>query len=178
MSTQTAHAQLEPIAKQEEEFFPGHPMRLTTPEYRATHEHLVKVLDMPCEICGVRNSTLSDPTKNPHKATAVETHHFPIQREYFDACDWRKVAIDFPKYVKDQVSFEKFVDSPYNMKILCSHCHRDENDGIHHTLPNDWIIHKYLLDGYILSDKAVNAQEDIAKDNQIVDADIPEGERL
>lgn len=175
---ESAHGQAEPIAQGEEEFFPGHPARLTTPEYRVTHDHLVKILDTPCEICGVRNSALGDPVQNPHKATAIETHHWPVQREYADACSWEKVAKDFSQYVVDQASFLKFVDSPYNMKVLCSVHHRDEEVGIHHATANDWIIQKYLLDGYVLVDKSVNAAADIAKDNTIVDAFVPVNERI
>ena len=175
---ESAHAQAGPVLAGEDEFFPGHPARVVTPAYRATHEHLVKVLDTPCEICGVRTSTLADPAQNPHGATALETHHYPIQREYADACDWRKVARDYGKYVVDQASFLAFVDSPYNMKVLCSHCHRDEHTGIHHATANDWVIGRYLLDGYVLVDGATNAAADIAKDNALVDAAVPINERL
>lgn len=176
--TQTAHAQAVPVAAGEEELIPGHPSRLDTEEYRQTRHLLIVVLDTPCEICGVRNSTLADPAQNPHRATSVETHHYPIQRELADACDYKKVARDYGKYVVDQASFLKFVDSPHNMKCICSHCHRDERVGIHHATAGDWIIQRYLLDGYVLVDKAANAAADIAKDNAIVDAAVPINERL
>jgi hypothetical protein len=95
-----------------------------------------------------------------------------------DACDYRKVARDFGKYVVDQASFLKFVDSPANMKCICSHCHRDERVGIHHAVAGDWIIQRYLLDGYVLVDKVTNAAADIAIDNAIVNAAVPINERL
>ena len=173
-----AHAQSLPIVAGEEEIFPGHPVRLATGEYRATHEHLVNVLDTPCEVCGVRRSTLGDPAQNPRGATAVETHHYPVQRELADACDWRKVARDFPKYVVDQASFLLFVDSPYNMKVLCSYCHRDERVGIHHATPGDWIIQRYLLDGYVLVDASANAAADSARDTALVDAAVSPDQRI
>lgn len=172
------HAQAVPVAAGEEEFFPGHPARLATSEYRATHHHLVNVLDMPCEVCGVRQSTLSDPAQNPHQATAIETHHYPIQRELADACDYKKVARDFGKYVVDQASFLKFVDSPMNIKCLCSYCHRSEQAGIHHSLVSDWAVRPYLLDGYVLNDTKDHAAADIAKDNAIVDAAVPLSQRI
>ncbi len=177
MTDSEAHAQTITINAQLEEIFPPHPPRKDTPEYRATHKHLVDVLDTPCEVCGVRNSTLADPTKNPFKATAVETHHYPIQREYYDACDWQRVAIDFGKYVVDQDSFKKFVDSPFNMKVLCSDCHRSPKRGIHHLLTSDWIIERYLLPGYTLIDLKQNAQTDVTLDSAVVDKAVPMDER-
>ena len=175
---ETAHGQAVPVASGEDEIIPGHPDRFTTEEYRQTRRLLIVVLDTPCEICGVRNSTLSDPDQNPHGSKSVETHHYPIQRELADACDYRKVARDYGKYVVDQTSFLKFVDSPANMKCICSHCHRNEQVGIHHATAGDWIIQRYLLDGYVLVDKAANAATDIAIDNAIVNAAVPLSERL
>ena len=175
---ETAHGQAVPVAAGEDEIIPGHPDRFSTEEYRQTRHLLIVVLDTPCEICGVRNSTLSDPDQNPHGSKSVETHHYPIQRELADACDYRKVARDYGKYVLDQASFLKFVDSPANMKCICSHCHRDERVGIHHTVAGDWIIQRYLLDGYVLVDKSANAAVDIAIDNAIVNAAVPINERL
>ena len=117
---ETAHGQAVPVASGEDEIIPGHPDRFATEEYRQTRHLLIVVLDTPCEICGVRNSTLSDPDQNPHGSKSLETHHYPIQRELADACSWGKVARDYGKYVIDQASFLKFVDSPANMKCICS----------------------------------------------------------
>jgi hypothetical protein len=172
-----AHGQAVPVPSQEQDFFPPHPPRTETVEYNATHHLLIGVLDTPCRICGVRRSTLGDPIQNRFNAKDLETHHYPIQREYTDACDWRKVARDFSQVV-DQASFLKFVDSPANMWVICDVHHRGERDGIHHTVTNDWIIHRYLLEGYVLTDRAANAAVDLAKDEAIVDAAVPLAERL
>ncbi len=174
---EAAHGQAEPVPVGEEEFFPPHPPRTETPEYNATHDLLVNKLDTPCRICGVKKSTLGNPSLNPFKATALETHHYPIQREYTDAVDWRKVARDFTQVV-DQPSLIMFVDSPANMWVICSHCHRHPVEGIHHAVTNDWIIHRYLFDGYILNDVAANAAVDLAIDEKIVDQDVPINERI
>lgn len=171
-----AHEQSVPIKTTEAEFYPEHPARADTPEYSATHTLLVDTLDQPCHDCGVRKSTLNDPIQNPYGAKQLETHHYPIQREYADAVDWKKVAKDFPQVV-DQVSFIHFVDSPANMLVLCDVCHRSPNRGIHHLITSDQMIKKYLLDGYVLDDVVSNAAADLQKDNQIVDANIPQDER-
>ena len=177
MDTSTsAHAQIIPISAKEEEFYPEHPPREDTPEYSATHKLLVDTLDQPCHDCGVRKSKLADPTQNPLGAKQLETHHYPLQREYIDAVDWKKVAKDFPE-VTDQESLIKFVDSPKNMLVLCDVDHRSSNRGIHHLLTSDQMVKKYLFDGYILDDISENADYDILKDNQIVEQSIPEDER-
>ncbi len=175
--SELAHAQAVPIPAGEEDFYPPHPPRTETTAYTATHNLLVNVLDTPCRICGVRRSTLSDPIQNPWKATALESHHYPIQREFTDAVDWRKVARDFTQVV-DQDSLLKFTDSPANMWILCSFCHRSPVAGVHHAVLGDFIIHRYLLDGYILTGTIADAVADLAIDQAIVDADVPAGERL
>lgn len=171
-TSKSAHEQSIPVGQNEEEFYPIHPPREDTPEYMATHVLLVDTLDTPCHDCGVRKSRLSDPSQNPFGAKQLETHHYPIQREYLDAVDWQKVSKDFPTVI-DRESLVKFVDSPSNMLVLCDVDHRSKNRGIHHLLTSDQAIKKYLFDGYILDDISNNASQDISKDNQIVEANIP-----
>ena len=71
----------------------------------------------------------------------------------------------------------KFVASPKKMWIICDTHHRDPLIGIHHATANDWQIQRYLFDGYILIARAADEAADIAKDNLIVDADVPIDER-
>lgn len=175
-TTSSAHAQLVPVGKDEEEYYPEHPPRADTPEYRETHKLLVKTLDQPCFVCGVRYSKLNDPVHNKLGSKQIETHHKPVQREYIDAVDWQKVAQDF-KQVIDRESLIKFVDSPANMLVLCDVCHRSKNHGIHHLLTSDWFVEKYLYDGYVLLDVKANAQKDILEDNEIVNDNVPLDER-
>jgi hypothetical protein len=54
---------------------PEHPHRSASAEYRRVHHHLVVELDESCWICGMRNSTLKDPTKNLTGARDMETRH-------------------------------------------------------------------------------------------------------
>src|SRR5579885_1488185 len=87
---------------------PGHPPRRETETYRHSHHQLVVVLDKPCEICGVRNSTLSDPAQNPVHARCIETHHYPVEWSYANLVDWRKVHQDYPEVVSQQ-TFEAWI---------------------------------------------------------------------
>lgn len=139
------HATTEGVASVE--MTPPHPPREETPEYVKAHHHLTKVLDEPCAMCGVRNSTLKDPKQNPFGATAIETHHYPIERSLLDACDPAKVGLVFPQ-VKDQASLEAFVDSENNLMVLCDIHHRHPLHGIHHLTPQDFFVQPFLLEGY------------------------------
>ncbi|MGH2480618.1 MAG: hypothetical protein ACRDHW_13265 [Ktedonobacteraceae bacterium] len=108
---------------------------------------MTRALDAPCAMCGVRNSTLKNPQENPFGATALETHHYPIERSLLDACDPKKVGIVFPQ-VKDQASLEAFVDSEHNLMVLCDIHHRHPLHGIHHLAPQDFFVQPFLLEGY------------------------------
>lgn len=150
------HATVEGVATVE--MTPPHPPREETPEYEKAHHHLTKVLDSPCAMCGVRNSTLHIPAENPFGATALETHHYPIERSLLDACDPKKVGVVFPQ-VKDQMSLEEFVDSEHNLMVLCDIHHRHPLHGIHHLTPQDFFVQPFLIKGY----EVVVTQEDEAK---------------
>lgn len=150
------------------EMTPPHPPREETPLYRKAHHFLVVEKDSPCEVCGVRNSTLSDPNHNPWKATALETHHYPIERSLMDACDPRKVHLDFPQ-VYDQPTLETFIDSPANLKVLCSVHHRSPELGIHHLLPADFAVLRYLKEHYQIVATAQDMQQIEAADQLIED---------
>jgi hypothetical protein len=43
--------------------------------------------DLPCLVCGVRNSTLKNKSKNPHGAKQLETHHRIIEWALANAID-------------------------------------------------------------------------------------------
>jgi hypothetical protein len=150
------HATIEGVATVE--MTPPHPPREETPEYVRTHHHLAKVLDSPCAMCGVRNSTLHDPKENPFGAKAIETHHYPIERSLLDACDPKKIGIVFPQ-VTDQATLEEFVDSEHNMMVLCDVHHRHPLHGIHHLTPQDFFVQPFLIEGY----QVVVTKEDEAK---------------
>ena len=145
---------------------PPHPPRVETPEYRKAHSFLINRKNAPCHICGVTKRTLKNPAKNPMGATQMETHHWPVERSLTDACDWRKIHRDYPS-VYDQASFERWVDSPENLLVLCDIHHRSPEAGIHHLLTQDWMVLKYLLDGYRVVATAKDAAAVLATDEKI-----------
>jgi hypothetical protein len=87
------------------ELTPPHPPRVDTPEYRTSHHNMIVVNDLPCHVCGVRKSTLNDPTKNIFNAKCLETHHYPIERSLMNACDPKKISLAFPQ-VHDKDTLE------------------------------------------------------------------------
>jgi hypothetical protein len=148
------------------ELTPPHPPRTETPAYLAAHKFLINTKGAGCHVCGVTKRTLRNPAKNPYGAKALETHHYPIERSLMDACDPMKVHADFPQ-VHDRATLESFVDSIPNLLVLCDVHHRSIERGIHHLLTQDWIIQRYLLDGYVVAAEAKDAAQELAKDEQI-----------
>lgn len=161
------HETLEPIASVE--LSPPHPPREETPEYAAAHKFIVYEKKAPCEVCGVTIDTLDDPKSNLFGAKALETHHFPIERSLADACDPVKVHRDFPT-VYDRTTLMAFVDSPANLKCLCDIHHRSLEHGIHHLLPADFAVQKYLLDGYLVAAAPKDAAAALAQDEEVEQA--------
>lgn len=151
------------------EFTPPHPPREDTPTYRKAHHFLIYEKQAPCTVCGVNITTLGDAASNVLGSTAMETHHYPIERSLMDACDPVKVHKDFPQ-VYDKASLATFVDSPANLLVLCDVCHRSPERGIHHLLTQDFAVQKYLYTGYVVAGKAADAQRILALDEQIEEA--------
>jgi len=148
------------------ELTPPHPAREDTPIYEATHKRMVYDLDTPCYVCGVTHTTLSDPTKNPFGAKAMETHHFPVERSLIDACDPIRLGIDFPA-VTDATTAQNWVDSEDNMLVLCDKHHRDPEIGIHHLSAQDFFVQRYLVAGYQVTATAKDEAAIEAKDQSV-----------
>lgn len=78
---------------QEHVNYPPHPPRRPTPLYTKSHHDMVVTEDLPCLVCGVRNSDLADPVRradpaiNPVGATQIETHHRMIEDSLIGAID-------------------------------------------------------------------------------------------
>lgn len=173
MTTQIAHATPDEETKALLEFYPPHPPRSSTREYAATHKLLTHTLDQPCRDCGVRLSTLSDPKQNPLGAKQMETHHWPLQREFADALDPAKVHLEYPQ-VTDRKSLNMFIDSPSNMLCLCDVDHRSPTRGIHHINESLEACKRFLLDGYIIDDRAINEVKDLAIDESLTKDEVDE----
>ena len=149
------------------EMTPPHAPRVETETYRKAHHFLVVERDTPCLVCGVRQSTLADPTKNTVGAKAIETHHYPIERSLVDACDPVKVHTRFPQ-VFDRTSLEAFVDTPGNFAVLCDQHHRSMQQGIHHLLTQDFAILPFLYDGYELNALKANENTTLLHDEAVI----------
>lgn len=159
------HATSEGVAAVE--MTPPHPPREETPEYNRAHHRLIYELDEPCAMCGVRHSTIDDPRHNPFGATALETHHYPIERSLLDACDPAKVGLVFPQ-VKDMESLNAFVDSEHNLMVLCDVHHRHPLHGIHHLTPQDFFVQPFLISGYQVVTTREDADEVLAADEALL----------
>lgn len=142
---------------------PSHDPRQDTPEYLAAHHRLVVEMDSPCEVCGVRNSTLGDPTQNPMEAKEMHTHHH-IERSLINACDAGKIGAIYPQVV-DQQSLEAWIDSTDNLMVLCD-VHHIGPQGIHHLPATAFAALRYLKRGYVVASDQAHLAQDEATDEQ------------
>lgn len=71
-------------------YYPAHSPRSESAAYAKVHRHLCVELDLPCQVCGVRNSTLHDPEHNKVGAKALETHHHVVEWSLQNALDLNK----------------------------------------------------------------------------------------
>jgi hypothetical protein len=132
-------------------FYPPHPKRRETPEYKAIHNQLVKKEDRACLVCGVKNSTLQTKA-NVFGAKQMETHHRIIEWALANAIDANKfnkrvlpglararpLREDYKKpFTDDQV--KAWVDhDPDNLWVLCDVHHRAKFFGIHQITYPIW----------------------------------------
>jgi len=151
--------------------YPAHAPRTATAAYRRAHHQLVVARDLPCLVCGVRQSTLHDPAANPHGATAMETRHHVVEWALTNAIDLAKfnariVAAhrarrpDDPKYARDftQAEMEAWIDhDPDNLWVLCDRCHRSPQRGIHALTYPIWTAQDLVRDGYELTSRSVDS---------------------
>lgn len=145
---------------------PSHDPRQDTEAYRQSHQRLVIELDSPCEVCGVRNSTLTDPAQNPLGAHEIHTHHHPIERSLVNACSIDKVGAIFPQVV-DQESLEAFIDSEHNLMVLCDECHIGPH-GVHRLPATAFAASRFLKPGYRLTTDQAHLAQDEAQDEQVL----------
>lgn len=158
-----------PLAVDTLEMSPPHPPRVETPEYERAHHFLIYTKNSPCAVCGVTRRTLKNPKKNLYHATQLESHHFPVARSLIDACEPRRLHVDFPQ-VYDTATMLQWVDSPANLIILCDYHHRSTEAGIHHLVTQDFSILKYLKLGYRVAATRTDAATAQATDDAIMQA--------
>jgi len=133
--------------------YPLHEKRKDTALYRRTRNELIHKRKLTCFICDKKNS-IEQP---------LETHHFYCEKYAQTMIDWDKFAL-FAKNCYNIQTGENiyanfdwnevkqnpdiFVDSTYNMIVLCKQHHTSGNKGLHHVPFPDWILQKYPLDGF------------------------------
>lgn len=144
----------------EDVWYPPHAPRTETPEYKQIHHNLVVELDLPCLVCGVRNSTLSSPT-NKVGAKQMETHHHVIEWALANAIDlgkfndrvWpllqkRHGADKYPEPFTQQQLLD-FVDhGEDNLWVLCDVHHRHALYGIHSITGPIWGAQDLIKDDF------------------------------
>ena len=130
--------------------YPDHEIRKNSNIYNSTHKAMKH---MPCFICGKTNQ---------HDLIHVETHHFYCEKAAENAINW----IAFGEFAKGCYNIQTgenignfdwnevsknpdlFVDSPFNMIVLCKEHHTSGNKGIHHVPFPDWIVQKWAKPGF------------------------------
>lgn len=165
-------------------YYPPHAPRKASALYTREHHQLVVVQDLPCRVCGVRNSTLHDPKANPHGAKALETHHDLIEWAGQTEIDYDKLAADHPDLPNlaalakayhahllangafdgklDPAIVTAFIDSDEQLEVLCDTHHRAPFKGIHSITAPLFSLQQYEAPGYSFTD----APEDPATDGQ------------
>lgn len=145
-------------------FYPPHDQRIETKAYKEVHHELTVTKDLPCLVCGVRNSTLNNKEENPYGATALETHHHIIEWALANAIDPerfnRALLPNLKEKHKGNPLYEKatfseqdvhdWVDhSPDNLWVLCDVHHRHKWVGIHHISYPMWAPQDLLKSAFI-----------------------------
>jgi hypothetical protein len=143
-------------------FYPEHDKRRETKEYKTVHKKLTQELDLPCLICGIRNSTLKDKQKNSYGARQMETHHHIIEWALDNAVSVEKFNSALlpnlrhrhpgnPQYEKEftQEDIRNWVDhSQDNLWVLCDVHHRAKYFGIHEITDPIWGPQGLLRDDF------------------------------
>jgi hypothetical protein len=138
---------------EEMEFYPAHDPRQETPEYLAAHKKLVVDQNRACLVCGVRHSTLSDPTRNLYRAKQLETHHHVVEWALINAVDADKFnrillpalrarhpfKLLYRKSALTVAEVKAWIDHDEdNLWVLCDVHHRAKFFGIHEITHPIW----------------------------------------
>jgi hypothetical protein len=120
-------------------FYPPHPPRVETDVYVRSHKLLTVTQNKPCWACGITHADIvAKATPNIAPGLAMETHHFWAEDAFTGegvgpgGIYWPRVMDDHPAFnwagsgfsQADPATWKFFVDSPTNLQVLCSACHR------------------------------------------------------
>ena len=119
-------------------YYPDHSPRTESKIFARTKRHLIDVLDTPCWMCGTKENR--------------EVHHFHAEWADSEGIDWEKMKILHPNFSWSTfIDAEDFIDSEYNMRILCLKHHRGKDHGIHFVPYPIWIMQQIKKDSFIFS---------------------------
>lgn len=119
-------------------FYPDHAPRKESALFSRTKRHLVAVLDTPCWVCGTKETR--------------EVHHFHAEWADSEGIDWDKMRVEHSTF--DWTTFkapEDFIDSEYNMMILCAKHHRLKDHGIHFVPYPIWVMQRNKREDFVFS---------------------------
>lgn len=118
-------------------WYPAHPPRVATDVYVKSHHSLTQVKNAPCWACGI---TYVDCKRLAAQLAgrAMETHHFWCEDAFTGEGEglggifWPRIMADHPTFdwagsgfvLEDTTTWKHFVDSEFNLQVLCSACHR------------------------------------------------------
>ncbi|MBX9900809.1 MAG: hypothetical protein K2Y28_08505 [Burkholderiaceae bacterium] len=131
--------------------YPDHKKRSESAEFRANKRRLVVQLDVPCWICGGRQSR--------------EVHHIH-EWSLWNALDPVKVLNSlhvFDPYGYTHAAGDKPIESPddiRNLLVLCEVHHRGINTGVHYLTMPIWFPQRAVKDGMAIT-KAIEHVKEI-----------------
>lgn len=127
----------------EDIFYPPHDPRKASSRYRKTHDFLIKKLDTPCWICGIRRSdVLKFSDEKVRRHWQLETHHFNVEWAAQNGISIEKITQDWPE-LTDREKLAEWVDSESNMLVLCAVHHRAGRTGIHSITYPAWRLQRW-----------------------------------
>jgi hypothetical protein len=110
--------------------------------FRKNRKKLITKLKTPCWICGTHED--------------LEAHHYHAELANTAGIDWDVMRKLHPTF--DWSTFKKpvhFMDSEYNLMILCEKHHRGKNHGIHELPYPIWIMQKNKRADFIFSEDEI-----------------------
>lgn len=145
--------------------YPPHPPRKPTALFSKNHKAMCITEDQPCHICGVRNSTLADPTKNVYGAIQMESHHWYVEDSLALAVDLekfntrllpglRKRSPNDIQYAQPmtQDQMEEWIHGDRdNLATICDVHHRHPLIGIHEVTYPIWSVADLIKDSWDLT---------------------------
>jgi len=125
-------------------YYPDHPPRTESALFRRTKHHLVAVLDTPCWVCGSKEQR--------------EVHHFHAEWADSEGIDWDKMRALHPNFPWSTFSeASDFIDSEYNMMVLCEKHHRAKGHGIHMIPYPIFVMQHNKRDDFVFSPDEIPA---------------------